>query len=153
MTALENFFSNDQSDDLRSQGQGYNSVDVDNDGIGENSEQTPLAKAFNTDQGNQTTNAFPGPDDEIDEDDDDSLMIDDDLLEDDEELPLDDDELSDDDDAIGVDLDDDENDEDFDDKDTSINQSTSFDADFRPSNHGRTTGTLIDHEPGGIAGV
>jgi len=159
---LNQDFLNYQDDDLR------NSADydasADNDEIGENSEQTPLAKALQEERQNkaeskgwennkpgittenendqrvptvtpQNDNGLPGPeDDEFDDDDDD----DDDLI----PIETDDDDLLSDDDDDVEDLH--EDDEDIHHK--HIDVSGIVPNEDRP--FGRTSGRMIDHEPG-----
>lgn len=87
---------------------------------------------------------------------------DDDLISDDDDLDLDEDddttlipvETEDDDDDLDLDLDDDDDletdAEDDDTIDPLADRPTTFevDADFASRNHGRSTGTMLDHEPG-----
>jgi hypothetical protein len=161
-------FLNNQNDDLR------NSADydagADNDEIGENSEQTPVAKALQEDRSKaenkgwennqpgittnnendqrvptvtpQNDNGVSGPDDDDFGDDDDD--------DDDELIPIetddDDDFLTDDDDDVDDLLDEDE------DADVDPNAHSHIDISKIAPNEdrpfGRTSGRMIDHEPG-----
>jgi len=146
-------------------------VDYSNDDLGENTEVTPLGDAVEDDDISNLK--VVDPDDEDFDDDDVDVEVEE-IEEDDEQIldfssqidPDDEDELDDDDDlladddldsTITPDLDDDdfiEEDDDLaideDDEDEDITPSSSIDtsADFASRPHGRTTGTMIDHEPG-----
>lgn len=156
-------FLNNQNDDLRNSAD-YN-ASADNDEIGENSEQTPVAKAMQEDRSNaenkgwknnqpgittnnendqrvptvtpQNDNGLAGPDDDDFDDDDDD---------DDELIPIetddDDDFLDDDDDDVDDLLDEDE------DADAHSHIDISKIAPNEDRPFGRTSGRMIDHEPG-----
>jgi hypothetical protein len=161
--ALNQDFLSNQSDDLRRST--YNDVSADNDELGENSEQTPVANAQNQDMQNSaerrgwennkpgiTTdnendqriptvtpdneNGFPGPGDDFDEEDDDDS--------DDELIPI---ETDDDDDDL---LADDDDDDFLDDDDTQARAHRDISAITPNSDRGfgRTSGRMQDHEPG-----
>ena len=158
------------------EGENNDDVDYSNDDLGENTEITPLGDAIEDDEISDFK-IDPDEDDEygddvdldVDEVDDEEIVDlqsqidpDDDLLDDDDELLDDDDDLLDDDDldtTIAPDLDDDDDlladddDEDvLDDEDAEddLTARTSVDttADFSSRPHGRTTGTMLNHEPG-----
>ena len=137
------------------------------DGSGRQSENDMSRnEAFGENAGIRNSNSIsnsslqPGPDDDdddLDDDDDDDLLDDDDTL-----IPIEGDEdddtlLSDDDDDIipGTDMDDGDDllndDDDLDnDNDSGVNRSTTGDlgANITRREDGRTTGRMIDHEPG-----
>jgi hypothetical protein len=152
-------------------------VDYSNDDLGENTEITPLGDAVDEDEVNDMKISIDPDDDDdygddqdvdieeeeyedeivdiksqIDPDDEDDLIDDDDdLLDDDDDLDTsiapdlddDDDLLADDDDDLLAD------DDDIDDDDeTTARTSIDTNADFSSRPHGRTTGTMLNHEPG-----
>ncbi|MDF3078515.1 MAG: hypothetical protein K0S09_2404 [Sphingobacteriaceae bacterium] len=88
--------------------------------------------------------------DEDGTDDDDLVDDDDDLLDDDDEEELIPIETDDDDDDLDLDDDDDLDEEEDSDLDPLADRPTTFesDGDFATRDHGRVTGTMIDHEPG-----
>ena len=129
---------------------------------GQSDDERRRNEAFGENAGISNTNSIsnsglqPGPDDDDDMDDDDDLLDDDDTL-----IPIEGDDeddslLSDDDDDIipGTDMDDGDDlldDDDMDDDDDSgVNRSTTGDigANITRRDDGRTTGRMIDHEPG-----
>ncbi len=138
----------------------YNKAEDPSEGKGEvsaSSENSNRDEAYGENAGVMSSTDFknsdltPGPGDEDDEDDDDSLIPiegddDDDLLGDDD----DDDDLMNDDDSITPIADEDDDDEDGGD----INRSSISDMGSNISGRetGRTTGRMIDHEPG-TAGI
>ncbi|HUH32564.1 MAG TPA: hypothetical protein VLZ28_01345 [Daejeonella sp.] len=178
MTAFNENNLNDRNENLRNLRQGENAnADQVGDNIGISIlEDNPYSEAenpagngnygatigdsLNREKGYGTdpiSNIAPGPGDEDDLDDDDDDLLDDD--DDDTLIPIEGDDeddgflsADDDDDVIpGTDMDDDDmldDDDDLDD-DSSVNRSTTgnIGTDFS-RNDGRTTGRMIDHEPG-----
>lgn len=152
-------------------------LEYSNDDLGENTEVTPLGDAVEDDDIDNLYKIGPDDDDELGDDEDidiDTLEVDeddeiedlsaqiapdddDDLLSDDEDDDLldDDDDLDfespaaapelDDEDLLSVDDDDDTFD---DDDEVTPSSSIDTDTDFSSRDHGRVTGTMIDHEPG-----
>ena len=146
---------------------GNDDVDYSNDDLGENTEITPLGDAIENDDVDDLRidpdDDDYGDDEDIDLETEEELEEEEDVVDlssqidpdEDDDLDDDDDLLSDDDDldtTITPDLDEDDDllsddDEDFDDE-TTARTSIDTDADFASRPHGRTTGTMIDHEPG-----
>jgi hypothetical protein len=147
-------------------------LEYSNDDLGENTEVTPLGDAIKNDEINDY---IIDPDDEEEYGDDEDLDVeevededvvdiksqidpsddDDDLLNDDDDLLADDDDLDttiapdlDDDDDLLADDDDDILDDEDEDDDITARTSIDTNADFASRSHGRTTGTMLNHEPG-----
>ena len=138
----------------QSRNRNFNDVSPSNDDLGENTEQTPVARAQNGPEGRAgnserderipsvtpyNENGLPGPDDE--DEDDDTLLDDDDDDDYEEIIPIegDDDDLED-------DYDDDEIVDRTDDTNIDISRVGGDATDRRPGS--RTSGRMIDHEPG-----
>ncbi|HEX8376844.1 MAG TPA: hypothetical protein VF602_03440 [Pedobacter sp.] len=149
-------------------------VDYSNDDLGENTEVTPLGDAIKQDEMNDFV---IDPDDDDDEyGDDQNLDVeeveeedvvditsqidpaeDDDLLDDEDDDLLDDDDdldttiapdLDEDDDLLADDEEDDLLDDEDEDDDITARTSIDTNADFSSRDHGRTTGTMLNHDPG-----
>lgn len=147
-------------------------LEYSNDDLGENTEITPLGDAIENDEADNLYQVGPDDDDEdedldlLEVDDDEDIEDissqinpddDDDLLSDDDDDFLDDDDL---DSEVATpelddeDLDDDEllsvndDEDDFEDDDITPSSSIPADTDFASRDHGRVTGTMVDHEPG-----
>lgn len=155
MTTLNENNLNDQDENLRNNPQ---DDDAHTDQLGENTGSSAMeANEYEKKTTGVDSNSFknsdltPGPGDEDDDDDDTLIPIedddDDDLLNDDD----DDDFLNEDDDVVpGTDMDADDLDDDDDDEDSGVDRNKMGDMGSNVTGHneGRTTGRMIDHEPG-----